>query len=53
MSKIELNIIIDMSAKDLDEALVKSKDLNEHDFVDILGEYMDGKFRVTGVYERD
>ena len=38
-------------AKDIDEAVAVSKDLRESDFIDIQGDYIDGNFSITGVYE--
>jgi hypothetical protein len=38
-------------ARSLDEAVGKSKELKESDFVDFKGDYMDGKMRITGIYE--
>ena len=37
-------------AKDLDEALLKAKELEESDFVEVLGEPIDGSFELTGIY---
>jgi hypothetical protein len=46
-------VYIDIQAKDLDEALAKAKDLGEKDFVDILGECVDGSFCIVGLNEAD
>lgn len=48
--QLKLMVSIEVSAHDLDEALAKSKEFNEDDFVDILGELIDGNFKITGVY---
>lgn len=50
MAKLTLDISIPVSAKTIEEAVEKSKVLDEHDFVEILGEYMDGNYEITGVY---
>ena len=50
-AKLELLVSITVTAKDLNEAVEKSKELHENDFTDFLGDYIDGSFRVTGVYE--
>ena len=46
-------VSIGILAKDLDEAVAKSKNLEESDFVDTLGECIDGDFRIVGVQESD
>jgi hypothetical protein len=48
---IKTIVCISVSAKTLEEALDKSKALTEKDFITIDGEYMDGEYRITGVYE--
>jgi adenosine deaminase len=50
-AKLELLVSVTVSAKNLDEAIEKSKGFRETDFVDILGDYMDGNFYISGVYE--
>lgn len=47
---LNLNVTVDVTARSLEEALQKSKELKDHDFVEILGEYLDGSFEVTGIY---
>ena len=36
-------------ADSLEDALAKAKNLDEKVFVDVLGEYVDGNFEITGV----
>jgi hypothetical protein len=48
-AKIVLEVSITINASDFYEALSQSKELDEYDFVKILGEYMDGSFEVVGV----
>ncbi len=50
-AKLELVVSITISAVDLDKAVEISKGFTETDFVDMHGDYLDGKFRITGVYE--
>ena len=52
-AKLELIVSIETQAKNLDEALTKTKSLKEQDFVTIDGEYVDGNMRITGVYEKE
>jgi len=40
-------------ADSLEDALAKAKNLDEEVFVDVLGEYMDGEFEITGVLAND
>jgi len=44
-------VSVSVNAKNVEEALQKSKELKEEDFVEILGEHLDGDFRITGIYE--
>lgn len=50
-ARLSLLVTASITAKDPEEAIQKAKTLEESDFVDIHGDYMDGNFRVTGVYE--
>jgi hypothetical protein len=50
-AKLDLLVSTTVSAKSIEEALEKAKGLQETDFVEFLGDYIDGKFRVSGVYE--
>lgn len=51
-AKVSLETSIAISAKDLEEALQKSKTLTVDDFVDIIGENCDNKVKITGIYEQ-
>lgn len=42
---------IEVQAKNLEEAVQKSAEFKEIDFITIDGEYQDGNHRITGVYE--
>lgn len=44
---------MEISAASLEDALQKSKELSEDDFVTIRGEHMDGDFWISGVQEAD
>ena len=48
---LHLMVTVEVNAKSIDEAIETSKTFKETDFVEILGEYLDGNFNVTGVYE--
>ena len=50
-ARISILTTIDISAKTLDDAIVKSKELDFSDFVETIGDCFDADFRVTGVYE--
>lgn len=49
--KLELMVGVEVSATNLEEAVSKSKSMDENAFVDMHGEYQDGNCRITGVYE--
>jgi hypothetical protein len=49
--RINLDTTIEISAKDLDEAVAKSKALDINDFIDITGDHNDSSFRVSGIFE--
>jgi hypothetical protein len=44
-------LTLSISARSLEEAFQKAQDLKEEDFMEILGECMDGEFHIAGVYE--
>lgn len=51
-AKLNLLICVEVSAANLDEALVKAKGLKETDFIEFGdSEYMDGDMRISEVYE--
>jgi len=52
-ARISMLTTIDISAKTLDDAIAKSKDLAPTDFVETIGDCFDSNFRVVGVYESD
>ena len=52
MALITVTASIPIGAKSLSEAVEKSKELKEADFIDFNGDYVSGEdYRVTGVYE--
>ena len=44
-------VALEIKAENLEDAIVKSKELEEDDFVTVNGDYMDESTRVTGVIE--
>jgi len=42
------DVLLDVTARMVD-ALEQSRGMNEHDFVKIKGEYLDGSIKITGV----
>lgn len=52
-AKMNITVSVEISAKHLDEALEKSKKLNQIDFITFVGDYMDGDFKINGVIEND
>ncbi|KKK74511.1 hypothetical protein LCGC14_2883040 [marine sediment metagenome] len=48
-AELRQTVTVDISAKSLDEALERAKELKEGEFVTVEGEYVNGKFEVTGV----
>jgi hypothetical protein len=50
-ARINLDTTIEISAKDLDEAVAKGKTLDINDFIEIVGDHNDSSFRVSGIFE--
>lgn len=50
-AKLSLSVCIETDGKNITEVLEKSKSLNESSFVKVLGDYLDGEFEITGIYE--
>jgi len=44
-------VILTVKAKTLEEAVEKSKEFEDEDFVTVNGEYTDGETRIIGVLE--
>lgn len=44
-----LDVMTKISARSLEEAIEKAKDMREDSFVIFLGDYNDGKFKLSGV----
>ena len=53
MAKVEIECNISVRAESLADAIDKSASLKETDFVDILGDFNDGKLKIIGCYEND
>lgn len=51
--KVTIDTTVSIEAESLADAVERSKELKETDFVKILGEYNDGALRITGVMDRD
>jgi hypothetical protein len=50
-AKLNLDVLINIKAESLEDAVEKSKELKELDFVDIKGEFNDGNIKITGAHE--
>ena len=50
-AKVENQVGVEVSATSLSEASDKAQTLKDDDFVEVLGEELDGAFRVIGVHE--
>ena len=50
-ARCNLLVSITIPANNLEEAVTKSKEYKEEDFVTIADEYLDGEFEITGVYK--
>lgn len=48
---VEIQCGIEIKAESLDDAVIASHELRETDFVDVLGDYNDGKLKITGIFE--
>ena len=48
---VEMDVMIKIEAENFEDALAKSKQLKETDFVKPLGEYNDGEMDIRGVYD--
>jgi hypothetical protein len=51
VAKLELYVSAEIFAVGLEEAVQKAITLKEDNFVEILGDYLDGVCEVTGVYQ--
>lgn len=49
-AKLDLLVSIEISARTLEEALLKSKELEVDDFININGEHLDSEMQITGIY---
>jgi hypothetical protein len=48
---LKLMITVSVDATSLEDAVARSKEMEETDFVDMHGDYIDGNMRISGVYE--
>jgi hypothetical protein len=46
-------VSVTITAENLDAAVAKAKEMKEHDFVEVLGECIDGSFELLGVQNTD
>lgn len=52
-AKLNITCNIDIKAESLEDAIEQARTLGETDFVDILGDFIDGNMYVIGVYDND
>ncbi len=50
-ARLVLLTTLTVSAKSLEEAMAKAGLLQERDFVEFAGDYIDGSMRITGIFE--
>jgi len=48
---LTVDVGVDIQANSLSDAIERSKELEVTDFITILGEYNDGKLKITGAFE--
>jgi hypothetical protein len=51
MAKCHRDVSVEIKAENLEDALVKAKELKDGDFVEVLGDYNDGSTEIYGVFE--
>ena len=51
MAKCYRDVNVEIRAENLEEALVKSKELKDEDFISVLGDYNDGNTKIYGIFE--
>jgi len=49
-ARLDLEITVPIVADDIEQAAIKSKELEVHDFVKILGEWLDGGMKIVSIY---
>jgi len=52
-AKVTVLTSIEIRAGNIEDAIVKAKELKQEEFVEILGEHLDSNFELTGVYTSD
>lgn len=53
MGKVTMSCNVEIKAESIEDALEKSRTMDEGDFADCLGELNDGSVEITGVYTAD
>jgi hypothetical protein len=51
-ARLVLITSISIGADSLEDAVEQSKDLQENNFIKFKGDYLDGSYKITGVFER-
>jgi hypothetical protein len=51
MAKLILDVDITIKADSLEDAISRSKELKEYDFVEFNGNFLDGSMTITGAFE--
>lgn len=51
MAKVEVDCYIEISASNLEDAVIQSKNLTEENFVTVNGDLNDSTFEVYGIFE--
>ena len=49
-AKCEREVGLTVRAESLEEAIVKAKELDEDDFVEVIGDYLDGSTTISGIH---
>jgi len=52
-ANLRQTVSAEIVADSLEDAFAKAKNLDQNFFVDVLGEYVDGNFEITGVLAED
>ena len=52
-ARVAVSVSVNISAKSLDEALEKAKQMKLEDFIEILGDHNDSNFALSGVFLSD
>lgn len=52
-ARLALMVAIEIQAESLEDAAVRTKELKEGDFVEVLGEFQDGNIFIQGVSDNE